>query len=31
MLEPVGEFFGVDVEERLNEGRYWEGLFYEGY
>jgi len=31
VLEPVGEFFGVDVEERLNEGRYWEGLSYEGY
>ena len=31
VLEPIGEFFGVDVEERLYGEKYWEGLYYETY
>ena len=29
VLEPVGTAFGVDVEERLHEPRFWRGLCYE--
>ncbi|HID12190.1 MAG TPA: 4-hydroxy-tetrahydrodipicolinate synthase [Candidatus Latescibacteria bacterium] len=31
VLEPVGEFFGVDVGERLHDEGCWEGLYYEAY
>lgn len=28
ILEPVAKFFNVDIEERLNNEKYWEGLYY---
>ena len=31
IFKPVAEFFGVDVEERLNTPSFWEGLTYEAY
>jgi 4-hydroxy-tetrahydrodipicolinate synthase len=31
ILRPVGEFFGVDVETRLNDESYWAGLIYTEY
>jgi 4-hydroxy-tetrahydrodipicolinate synthase len=31
ILEPVAEFFNVDIEERLNNPSSWDGLFYEEY
>jgi 4-hydroxy-tetrahydrodipicolinate synthase len=31
ILEPVGSFFGVDLEERLNSDKFWSGLYYETY
>ena len=31
ILEPVADFFGVDIEERLENPKHREGLCYEGY
>jgi 4-hydroxy-tetrahydrodipicolinate synthase len=31
ILQPVGDFFGVDVRQRLEEPRFREGLFYTDY
>jgi 4-hydroxy-tetrahydrodipicolinate synthase len=31
ILSPAAEFFGVDIEARLNDPSNWEGLAYEGY
>jgi 4-hydroxy-tetrahydrodipicolinate synthase len=31
ILKPVSETFGVNIDERLNTSRYWEGLIYDGY
>jgi len=31
ILEPVAEFFNVDIESRLNDPTLLEGLYYEGY
>ncbi len=31
LFEPLAEFFGVDVEARLNDPKYREGLYYEEY
>ncbi len=31
IFKPIAEFFGVDVEERLNTPSNWEGLCYKGY
>ena len=31
LFEPLAEFFDVDVEARLNDPKYREGLYYEGY
>jgi 4-hydroxy-tetrahydrodipicolinate synthase len=31
IFKPVAEFFGVDIEARLNAPSYWEGLAYEAY
>jgi 4-hydroxy-tetrahydrodipicolinate synthase len=31
ILEPVAEFFNVDIEQRLNDPSSWDGLFYEEY
>jgi len=31
IFEPIESFFGVDVEERLNNEKFWNGLYYEGY
>lgn len=31
ILEPVAEFFNVDIEKRLNDPSILEGLYYEGY
>ena len=31
ILEPVAEFFNVDIEQRLNNPSSWDGLFYEEY
>ncbi len=31
LLAPAAEFFGVDIEKRLNDPACWQGLFYENY
>jgi 4-hydroxy-tetrahydrodipicolinate synthase len=31
VFQPVADFFGVDVEERLDTPAFWKGLFYEAY
>jgi hypothetical protein len=31
LFEPLADFFGVDVAERLNDPKFQERLFYEGY
>ncbi len=31
ILQPVAEFFNVDINERLENERYWKGLAYESY
>jgi 4-hydroxy-tetrahydrodipicolinate synthase len=31
ILEPIGSFFGVNVEERLNNDKFLSGLYYEEY
>ncbi len=31
LLKPVGDFFDVDIDERLNTPVYWESLTYDGY
>jgi 4-hydroxy-tetrahydrodipicolinate synthase len=31
ILQPVAEFFNVDVAERLENEKYWEGLAYKEY
>lgn len=31
IFKPVAEFFGVDIQERLNTPAYWEGLTYDEY
>jgi 4-hydroxy-tetrahydrodipicolinate synthase len=31
ILKPVADFFSVNIEERLENAKYWEGLSYEGY
>lgn len=31
LFEPLGNFFNVDVEARLNDPKYQEGLYYESY
>ncbi len=31
LLQPVADFFGVNVEERLNTPVYWKGLAYDSY
>lgn len=31
ILKPAAEFFNVDIDERLNNEKYWEGLYYEAY
>lgn len=31
ILEPIGSFFGVNVEERLNNDKFCDGLYYEKY
>jgi len=31
IFKPLADFFGVDIEERLNTPSYREGLYYEGY
>lgn len=31
IFKPIAEFFNVDVEERLENASFWEGLFYEEY
>jgi 4-hydroxy-tetrahydrodipicolinate synthase len=31
ILTPCGEFFGVDIDARLNDPRNWKGLLYEAY
>lgn len=31
ILQPVAEFFNVDIEQRLNNPSSWDGLFYEEY
>jgi 4-hydroxy-tetrahydrodipicolinate synthase len=31
ILQPVAEFFNVDIAERLQNSASWEGLYYEGY
>ena len=31
ILQPVAEFFNVDINERLENEKYWEGLAYESY
>ena len=31
ILKPVADFFGVDIEARLNNSTHWEGLSYESY
>jgi hypothetical protein len=28
ILQPVAEFFDVDLDERLNNERFWQGLTY---
>lgn len=31
ILQPAAEFFNVDIDERLNNEKYWEGLYYDTY
>jgi 4-hydroxy-tetrahydrodipicolinate synthase len=31
ILQPAADFFNIDIEERLNNPVYWEGLYYEEY
>lgn len=31
ILQPIADFFGVDIEERLNDDRFCSGLYYEEY
>lgn len=31
VFEPAAEFFGIDIDQRLNDPRYEEGLIYENY
>ena len=31
IFKPLADFFGIDVDTRLNEASYWEGLYYEAY
>ena len=31
ILQPAAEFFNIDVDERLNNEKYWEGLYYKAY
>jgi len=31
LFEPIEEFFDVDVNERLSDKKFWEGLYYESY
>lgn len=31
IFKPAEEFFGIDIEERLNTPEYWKGLYYENY
>jgi 4-hydroxy-tetrahydrodipicolinate synthase len=31
LLKPVADFFGVNIEERLNMPAYWKGLVYDNY
>ena len=31
IFQPVAEFFGVDIDERLNAASSWEGLYYKDY
>jgi 4-hydroxy-tetrahydrodipicolinate synthase len=31
ILKPIADFFGVDIEERLENPKYWEGLCYAEY
>ncbi len=31
ILAPIGEFFNVDIKERLSNEANWKGLSYEGY
>jgi len=31
IFKPLADFFGIDVDERLNQAFYWEGLYYEKY
>jgi 4-hydroxy-tetrahydrodipicolinate synthase len=31
ILKPVADFFGVDINERLDNPKYLEGLFYKSY
>ena len=31
ILQPVAEFFNVDIAERLENEKYWEGLAYNEY
>jgi len=31
ILQPIADFFGVDIEERLNDDRFCSGLYYEKY
>jgi 4-hydroxy-tetrahydrodipicolinate synthase len=31
ILSPISEFFGIDIDERLNNDTYTEGLYYESY
>ena len=31
VFEPLTSFFGVDIDRRLTEDRYWRGWYYDGY
>jgi 4-hydroxy-tetrahydrodipicolinate synthase len=31
ILQPIAEFFNVDIGQRLENSKYWEGLYYEAY
>ncbi len=31
ILKPAAEFFNIDIDERLNNEKYWEGLYYLDY
>jgi len=31
ILKPAAEFFNIDIDERLNNEKYWEGLYYTEY